>query len=144
MKIIDRRFSMTLQHVVATLALLVAALPAQAAGRNPNPGVLPINSMPYGKSYGNWGAAWWTWALAIPKAQNPILDPTGEFCHIGQEGPVWFLAGNFGGESTRACTVPVGKALFFPLFNQVLNAPEDVPYAQGIATHLGLDPSTMT
>src|SRR6266545_5494329 len=39
----------------ATLALLVATLPAQAAGRNPNPGISPAGSTPYGHSYGEWG-----------------------------------------------------------------------------------------
>jgi len=45
------------------------------------------------------------------------LDPTGEFCHVGQSGPVFFLAGNFGGTTVRHCTVPAGKALFFPILN---------------------------
>jgi hypothetical protein len=126
------------------LGLWVGTAATVHAGRNPNPGVLPANSTPYGKTYGNWGAAWWTWALAIPAAQNPILDATGEFCHIGQEGPVWFLAGTFGGPATRSCTVPRGKALLVAILNQVLNAPEDVPYSQSIATHLGVDPSTLT
>ena len=126
------------------LGLVLNMNPELLAGRNPNPRVMPANSTPYGKTYGNWGAAWWTWAAGIPKAENPVFDLTGEFCHVGQEGPVWFLAGTFGGNATRTCTVPKGKALLIPMLNQVLNAPEDVPYSQFVATHLGLDPSGLS
>ena len=37
-------------------------------------------------------------------------------------GPVWFVAGAFGGEITRECTVPRGKALFVPLLNTTFGA----------------------
>lgn len=116
-------------------ALLAAALSVPSslqAQRNLNPGVLPVNSNPYGKSYGDWGAAWWAWVLSIPKAENPNFDTTGEFCHVGQEGPVWFVAGNFGGENTRSCTVPAGKALFIPIFNYVYWAPEDLSFVRDV------------
>ena len=63
-------------------------------------------------------ARWWTWVLEIPKAQNPLLDDTGQFAGVGQSGPVWFLAGTWGGgPATRAFTVPAGKPLFFPIAN---------------------------
>lgn len=89
------------------------------AGGNPNPGVLPPNSRPHGSAYGEWGARWWQWALSIPAAVNPVLDTTGQFCGVGQTGHVWFLAGTFGGDATRTCTVPPGRMLFFPFLNTV-------------------------
>ena len=47
-----------------------------------------------------------------------MLDLTGADCGVGQSGPVFFLAGVSGtGSVTRDCTVPAGKALFFPLVN---------------------------
>ena len=57
-----------------TLALLGLALAASMvlAGRNYNPGVMPINSHPYGKSYGEWHTAWWQWAVSLPVDQNPF------------------------------------------------------------------------
>ena len=64
-------------------------------------------------------AEWWQWALSIPASENPILDPTGEKCIIGQRGSTWFLAGNTGGGTTRTCSVPEGTVLFFPLINSV-------------------------
>lgn len=39
---------------------------------------------------------------------------------VGQRGPVWFLVGNFGGgDTTRSCSIPEGKRLFFPVINSV-------------------------
>ncbi|MEW6249421.1 MAG: hypothetical protein AB1716_02160 [Planctomycetota bacterium] len=69
-------------------------------------------------TYGEWAAKWIQWATSIPKDRNPLLDLTGEFAAEGQAGPVWFLAGTMGGTGfVRECTVPRGKALFFPLLN---------------------------
>ncbi|TXH67947.1 MAG: hypothetical protein E6Q83_15160 [Thiothrix sp.] len=73
----------------------------------------------YGKTIGNWGHAWWSWAFNIPKATNPLLSNGAIDCSIGQSGKVWFLAGNFGETSKRSCTIPQGKALFFPIYNSV-------------------------
>jgi len=138
-------FALKSALAVAALTLWVATLPAPAAGRNPNPGVLPIDSTPYGQSYGDWGGAWWAWALGISKAQNPLFDTTGEFCHVNQAGPVWFLAGNFGGANTRTCTVPAGKALFFPILNNVYWAPEDLAFVKDfVAPSQGWDLAGLT
>jgi len=73
----------------------------------------------YGASYGEWSARWWEWALSIPAVKNPVLDPTGNNCSVGQVGNVWFLAGTFGGSVNRTCTIPAAKAIFFPLVNSV-------------------------
>lgn len=101
-----------------------------AASRNENPRIIPPQARPYGKSYGEWSAAWWQWGLGFPTPNNPIVDATGEFCALGQSGPVWFLAGNVGGTTERACSVPAGKALFVPLLNVISWAPDDVPFAE--------------
>ena len=96
--------------------MALVSMTAQAES-NPNPKVLPVNSVPYGKTYGEWSAEWWEWALSIPTPDNPLLDMNGEKCGVEQSGDVWFLAGNFGGASERTCTVPAGKAIFFPIIN---------------------------
>ena len=45
---------------------------------------------------------------------------TGEFCHVGQRGNVWFLAGGYGtSKIKRTCIVPEGKYIFFPVINMV-------------------------
>jgi hypothetical protein len=72
----------------------------------------------YGKTYGEWGREWWKWALSFPDGRNPVQDETGEFCKLGQAGRVWFLAGSFGVTGVeRKCTIPAGKAIFYPLVN---------------------------
>jgi hypothetical protein len=93
----------------------------------PNPGVFPVDTGGFGKSYEGWSAAWWQWVLGQPVSHNPLFDETGADCDVGQQGPVWFLAGNFGGKVTRDCTIPEGKALFFPVLN-------------GFADNIGVDP----
>jgi hypothetical protein len=111
--------------MVIGVGLMVAAMipVAQADSGNPNSQVLPLDSSPYGNTYGEWSARWWQWALSIPAATNPGLDETGAHCAEGQSGPVWFLAGSFfGGTFERACTVPPDKALFFPIVNAAFGA----------------------
>jgi hypothetical protein len=57
----------------------------------------------------------WQWSLAIPADTNPLLDTTGAFANTNNGGPVFFVAGNTGGTSTRNFTVPEGKPIFFPI-----------------------------
>jgi hypothetical protein len=71
-------------------------------------------------------AEWWQWAASIPDvpdARNPTLDTTGASCMVGQRGSVWFLAGfgafGPGGSVIRACSIPEGTTLFFPVINSV-------------------------
>jgi hypothetical protein len=97
---------------------LVTAHRADVAAAD-NPGVYPLSEKVGGKSYAEWTAAWWQWALSPPKGENPIVDNAGKFSERGQSGPVWFLAGNFGGKVTRKCSVPAGKVIFFPVLNQL-------------------------
>jgi hypothetical protein len=67
-------------------------------------------------------AEWWQWALSVPADQNPLLDSTGADCMIGQRGTTWFLGGTFyplASPVTRACSIPEGITLFFPVANTV-------------------------
>jgi len=110
---------------VASVAIALVLAPAASAGAVPfNPRVLPPVAHPFGKTYGEWSASWWQWALAGIADENPVLDPTGANCGFGQSGRVWFLAGTFGGAAERDCTVPIGKALFFPVVNTAFIATE--------------------
>lgn len=98
------------------LALVVTGItPIVNAQRSDNPGAASIGSKHYGLTFGDWTAKWWQWLLSIPKDSNPAGDMTGKNCAQNQEGPVWFLAGTFGGSAERACTIPAGKAVMFPV-----------------------------
>ena len=62
------------------------------------------------------GAKWWQWALEIPEPRNPLIDANP--CNVNQHGYFFFLAGTLGGDPVeRTCTIPKGKAIFFPVYN---------------------------
>jgi hypothetical protein len=79
----------------------------------------------YGKTYAEWASEWWKWVYGATWTANPLNDTTGANCRTGQDPAVdggvsrevFFLGGTFGGDATRACTIPAGKALFVPLYN---------------------------
>ncbi len=68
-----------------------------------------------GQTYADWTVAFWNWAVSIPAATTVFQDGA---CDQNQTaGSVFFLAGNWGGTSTRTCTVPAGTSIFFPIDN---------------------------
>jgi len=87
--------------------------------------VFPPSSRPYGKDYGEWSEEWIKWAFSIPKEYNPASDESGRNCAQNQKGPVWFLAGTFGGSVKRKCMIPVGKAILFPIVAKECSFAED-------------------
>lgn len=93
-----------------------------------DPTVLPPFPRAYGKTVGEWSAEWWQWGLSAPFDVNPIIDETGKHAHVGQSGPVWFLAGTFPGVGPveRTCVVPRGKAILIPVVNAAFWGPEDI------------------
>ena len=99
--------------------LVASADPAWAGSANPK-----VN----GKTIGDWGHAWWQWASNFSSETNPIGQNGDVDCSAGQSGKVWFLAGTFGASATRTCSIPRGRALFFPLFNVIFWTPEDCTF----------------
>jgi hypothetical protein len=100
--------------------VMVALAVTSVAQANKNKGT-ELNPKVLGQTYGEWAADWWVWAAAGPDGENAVQDTTGEFCGANQsDGKVWFLAGTFGEvDVERDCTIPAGKALFYPLLNSV-------------------------
>jgi hypothetical protein len=90
--------------------LLVCRLGAGAPADNANPGLIPINANPYGHTYVEWSERFWQRAVSIPADRNPGLGNGS--CAEQQSGQVWFLLSPLSGEVF--CTMPAGKALFFP------------------------------
>ena len=93
----------------------VTVLPADLGNHD----IAPPNSEPYGKSYGEWSAQWWTWAMELPvngPVPHPFVDSPAFDVTEGQHGNVWFLAAPFG-TVHRTCAIPAGKALFVGLLN---------------------------
>jgi serine/threonine protein kinase len=85
-----------------------------------------------GRSYEQLAAEWLRWTLEMPLtnsagAIHPTRDSTQFNVSEGQTLDVWFLASPFG-TIHRSCTIPPGKALFFPLFNVWVSTLEAPPF----------------
>ena len=77
------------QSFLVTSALFVALcvlFPSVAPAQNPNPRVLPPNSAPLGRTYGEWSALWVQWAWGTTTADNPVLDTTWRQLRRGSIG----------------------------------------------------------
>lgn len=113
---------------------LVACGPEGAGGAPPERAqrdgqearVIAPPARPFGHTSGEWSALHWRWTYSLPKDQHPLTDTAD--CSAGQSGPVWFLGGWFAQNPDpaavsvavtrdRACTVPAGTALFFPVMD---------------------------
>jgi hypothetical protein len=109
--------------VLGFLAIFIVATLWASASEHANAQVFPVNTKPYGLSYGEWSARHWQWLFSLPANEHPLFDTAD--CSAGQAGQVWFLGGTFAaietepgvivGEATRECTVPSGTALFLPI-----------------------------
>jgi hypothetical protein len=110
----------TTRICILIISLATSVLAGAALAREDNLRIAPIDSKIITvKTYADLGSEWWQWAVQAPATDNPLLDEDGSNCRVGQQGPVWFLAGTQGsGKPTvRRCEVPGGKAIFFPVIN---------------------------
>lgn len=104
--------------VAAMMVTMAALTPGQAAATaNPNPGVRPAESKPFGKSYGEWSALWWQQALAVHEGSGSPFEAGSVDCTALGTGHVAFLVGTTGGAASRSCSLPAGTAVLFPLIN---------------------------
>ena len=137
--------SLTAAALLFCAAFISLPSPALAGnGNQGNPGVIPPQASPDDHTYGEWSAMWWQWAFGQAPDVNPVLDETGDLAGSGQSGPVWFLAGTFGGPAERTAAIPAGKKLFFPIVNWSVWEPDDDETSRLIVEHLGLDPNVLT
>ena len=101
---------------------------ASIASENASSLVFPRDSTPYGLSYEQWATEWWRFFAAIPEADSPAADQTGEKCSINQNNThAWFLVGAFQGKVMRSCEVPADKALVSNFIGIECNARQDGP-----------------
>ncbi|HUK52752.1 MAG TPA: hypothetical protein VL099_05620 [Candidatus Binatia bacterium] len=116
----NRKWAVMIAAGGILVACLVLALSLFAPGLQANgswqPPVFDRDSVVYGRTYGEWSAAWWQWAFSIPVDKHPLFDNPD--CSVGQSGPVWFLGGSFvSNTAVRNCTVPAATALYVPILN---------------------------
>ena len=110
---------------VAALALLIATSLAQAAGRNPNPGVIPPGSTYRGLTYGEWGATFWTKLFAIPVVEGSHPYLTGG-AFEGDKGVVFLTASGNG--ATFEITIKAGTPILTPILNAECSVLEPDPF----------------
>jgi len=114
--------------ILSTLAAPFAASCSSSSPTTAAQALDPTQSH-YGNTDSEWGALWWQWLYQLPQSADdagmpicsiPFQDPTGANCAAGQSGDVFYLAGTTGGTVVRdQCHVPLGKAIFFPIFTFV-------------------------
>ncbi len=110
--------------IAVFVSIIAAIIISQSAFAQEDSVTFPPDSNPYERTYANWTAEWWQWFISIPTEDNPINDPSGEKCGLGQQGPVWFLVGSGGGTAERECTIPAGRAILMPAINVVCSYAE--------------------
>jgi len=124
MKSYVNNFQQSVFSFVIVLIFLTMVFPVSA---NTNPGVVQIDETLQNdkRTYSQLSGDWWNWLSQFPIATNPNIQEGEIECSLGQSDHIWFLAGNFGGTSERSCTIPMNKALFFPILNSLWWTPED-------------------
>jgi hypothetical protein len=137
----DQRNVFVIGIMMGVLALTIMIPTGMAYGQSgdrPAFTIVPRDTGAYGRTYSQWSAAWNQWADSIKVAEHPLFD-NGP-CDKGQSGPVWFLGGKFCANgancayvANRSCSVPYGKALFFPIIDA-----EDSALEESVNEHPGL------
>lgn len=112
--------------VMAALLIAVCGITlSHAADKPATPAdamLLPPEGKVDGETFGALTARWWQWAERMPIA--PFLDPDGRLCELGQEGPVWFLAGTDGTfNAQRECVIPADRYVLVPVINMRYSNP---------------------
>jgi hypothetical protein len=129
-----------LGSIVLALAMLGTSSTGTRAEEHAGPQVITPDYVAFGRTYGEWSAAWNQWADSIPASSHPLFDTAD--CSTGQSGPVWFLGGKFcaiGATCSyigvnRNCKLPYGKALFFPVIDYEDSALEESQLSPGDLT----------
>jgi len=125
-------FAQTMPATPDSPPVAAAASPAAPPAAASSP-VLPIGAKVEGLGYPELTAKWWQWAQSA--VIEPYLDPDGRLCDMGQDGPVWFLAGTDGSfVAQRECVVPEGKHLLLPIINMIIHTPYRVRPGVEVAT----------
>jgi hypothetical protein len=106
-------------------------------GNSGNPGVIPPQASYGGMTYAEWSVEWWKWLIGTPVDENPFSE--NYECAFGasdKNGKVWFLVSDIHSSNTttvRDCTIPVGRALLFPIYNTECSTVEGDPFFLDLA-----------
>ncbi|MBB5507785.1 hypothetical protein [Paraburkholderia atlantica] len=106
-----------------------AAPPAASA----SPHVVPLNARFRGKTYAQWEASFWQWALALPLGPlpHPFNDCTNRPISAGQTGNVWYwsapdLPDQICNQSANV--IPAGTAIFLTTLDVEASSLDPEPF----------------
>jgi hypothetical protein len=100
---------------VGSLLLVLSPIPVRAGDDDIK--IVPPDHPFKGLTQAELANNWWRWALSFPAPVNPLLDTTGAFSYLGDQGPVFFLAGTTGNQTfARTVTIGSDQAVFVPVF----------------------------
>jgi hypothetical protein len=104
--------------LLLAILLLLSQVVTVAAEQNHSPNIAQPESSAYGKNYSQWAEEWYQWVFSLWGTVD-VFGP-GDCVKDNQTQKVFFLTGTSGSAPvTRACTVPTGTPLFFPVLNQL-------------------------
>jgi hypothetical protein len=89
--------------------------------------IVAPGAMYRGKTYGQWAAAFWKWALEFPLDGHPFTTCMRDFS-IGQSGKVWFWSAPDSCPGPIPATLPAGTALFLTLRDVETSSLEAPPF----------------
>jgi hypothetical protein len=122
--ILSLGISLKLTTVVMAVLLFAANL-TQAGTKEVV--IVPPSAKYHGKTYGEWAAAFWQYAFALPLEVHPFLDTPEYNFSAGQSGAVWFWSSP-DGPITRTVTLPEGKGLFLTIRDVDTSTLEEAPF----------------
>jgi len=88
--------------------------------------VLPSTASLGGKTYGEWVASFWQWALALPVDGHPFSECMRNFS-AGQSGNVWYWSAPDGPVTCKE-KIPAGKAILLTMRDVEASSLEEPPF----------------
>src|SRR5688500_15727284 len=110
--------------IIAAGALFATLTPIRADVEEVT--IVPPDATYHGKTYPEWTAAFWQFALSLPVEGHPFLTEEIDFS-ARQKGSVWFW-GAPDGPFTRHISMPPGKALFLTIRDVEVSTLEAPPF----------------
>lgn len=98
-----------------------------------NPGIVPLNAHFRGKTYGQWEASFWQWALALPVAPlpHPFDDCQNRPISARQTGNVWYWSAPDRAPLTcdqSRTVIPAGTAIFLSMLDVEASSLDAPPF----------------
>jgi hypothetical protein len=111
--------------VLAGSALLLGGMTASAKDKEVR--IVPPGAKYRGKTYGEWTASFWQYALGQPLEGHLFLDTPEYDFSAGQSGDVWYVGGP-DGPITRTVSMPQGKGLLITVRDVETSTLEEAPF----------------